>query len=443
MADINVEVSPGTSKLLLTAGKMCNDDIVISAPAGKASGPAPVVKADPNAFTFELDPGASKRLLTAGKYCERNILVTASGEKPAVTLDIADGSIVITDTGYAQGAGAEIPWGDNTAHEITVTGTSNGANSIVLKGGNPVITLRNVSMTVTAADAPGIILYGGTGAGLSRAVKADLVLVGENSIFCSASASTPIQININALLNIRGSGRLNAESDRNNSPGIGCGDANTYAYTSATGDAGRNNAYRNSGNLIVKSGTINATGKGRGTNQYVAAIGDSYYANFGDVTIEGGTITLTNKDTVGCGMSGDNIVISGGLINDTTGGSKGGVHAQMSFTMSSGTVRTSSVLRLGTPDSVEVTGGNIGTLYTGDVPGRTRTKLSFVTADGSPIVDTEVFVSEGDNEWSALTDEDGVVYTYLATDTTMIRAGLSYDQKKDVTISGGEGTFIE
>ena len=92
---------------------------------------------------------------------------------------------------------------------------------------------------------------------------------------------------------------------------------------------------------------------------------------------------------------------------------------------------------------MEITGGNVGTLYTGDVPGRTRTKLSFVAADGSPIADTDVFVSEDDNEWSALTDEDGVVYTYLAAYTTMIRAGLSYDQKKDVTISGGEGTFIE
>lgn len=442
MADINVEVAPGTSKLLLTAGKWCNDDIVITALAGRSSGIVTTAMSDPSAFSFTLDPGASKRLLTAGKYCERNILVTAKDfPQPLVALDIADGPIVITDTGYTQVDGAEIPWGDNTAHEITVTGTSNGTNNIVLKGGNPVITFQNVSMIVTAADMPGILLYGGTGAGLSRAVNASLVLVGENSIFCSASASTPIQININALLNIRGSGRLNAESDRNNCPSIGCGDANTYAYTSATGDAGRNNGYRSSGNLTIKSGTINATGKGRGTNQHVAAIGDSYYANFGDITIEGGTVTLVNKDTVGCGMSGDSITIRGGLLIDTTGGLKGGVHAQESFTMSSGTVRTSSVLRLGTPDSVEVTGGNIGTLYTGDIPGRTRTKLSFVSSDGLPIADTKIFVAEGDNEWSALTDEDGVVYTYLAADTTTIRAGVSYDQKKDVAISGGEGVF--
>lgn len=82
MPDINIEVFPGTSKLLLTAGKMCNDDIVISAPAGKASGPVPAV-IDPAAYSFTLEPGTSKRLLTAGKYCDRNIMVTANGVVPA------------------------------------------------------------------------------------------------------------------------------------------------------------------------------------------------------------------------------------------------------------------------------------------------------------------------------------------------------------------------
>lgn len=37
--------------------------------------------------------------------------------------------------------------------------------------------------------------------------------------------------------------------------------------------------------------------------------------------------------------------------------------------------------------------------------------------------------------------EDGVVYTYLDAGTSLIRAGLSYEQKKDVAISGGEGIF--
>lgn len=438
MADIDIEVEPGTSKMLLTAGKWCNDDIVVSATIDKTPKSDPNENVDQSAFVVTLDPGEYKRLLTADKYCDRNIVVTATDNLPPVLLDIADGSIIITDTGYSQGSSEEIPWDSNNSHDIAIVGTSTTSN-IVLKGGNPRITLCNVDMSIAAADTPGILLYGGTGAGISRAVKAELILIGTNSIMCGDC--TPIQININALLTIQGSGKITASVDRNNTPAIGCGDGNTYAYASATGEARKNNGYRNRGNLMIKSGTVNAIGKGRGTNQYVAAIGDSYYANFGDITVDGGTITLTNKDAVGCGMSGDNIVIRNGIINDTTGGSKGGFHAQLSFTMSGGTIYSSSILRLGTVNSVEITGGNIGTIFTGEVPGRSRTKVSFVRADGSPIASTKVFVSESETEWSALTDEGGVVYTYLSVDTTMIRAGLSYEQKKDVAISGGEGIF--
>lgn len=66
-----------------------------------------------------------------------------------------------------------------------------------------------------------------------------------------------------------------------------------------------------------------------------------------------------------------------------------------------------------------------------------------MAAGGSPIADTEIFVAEGDNEWSALTDEDGVVYTYLAADTTVIQAGLTYEEKVEVPISNGEGIFTQ
>lgn len=78
MSDIAIEVYPGTSKLLLTAGKWCKEDIVISAPAVKASRLVSVVEADPDAFSINLVPGSFKRLLTAGKYCDRNIMVTAN-----------------------------------------------------------------------------------------------------------------------------------------------------------------------------------------------------------------------------------------------------------------------------------------------------------------------------------------------------------------------------
>lgn len=442
MSDIEISVPINTSKLLLTVGKWCNDNIVVSVPDGESLLPDFIVENDHKSFNITVEQGNPLKLLTAGKYCDRNIKVTGIEKQPFVTLDISNGTITITDTGYSQGENAEIPWGENTKHEITITGTSEGSNNIVLQGGNPIITLKNINMTVTAATTPGIILYGGTGAGLSRAVNAVLVLRGENSIFCNND--TPVQININAVLTIQGSGSLYAESDRGNTPAIGCGDNNQYAYNNSTGNAAKNNAYRSTGNLVIKGGIINAVGNGRGTNQRVAAIGDSYYANFGKVSIEGGTINLSNNDLNGTGISGDYISISGGLVNDTTGGARGGIHTQNSFEMSSGTIRTEATLTLATTDTtVAVTGGNIGTLFTGEILGRTRTKISFINTDGSPISDTEIFVSEGDNEWSAITDFDGVVYTYLASETTVIRAGLKYDQKSDVFISGGEGVFTK
>lgn len=83
MPDIPVTLAPGTSKLLLTAGKFCNDDILISATLGATSGQRAVFNTDPNAFVFTLEPGAAKRLLTAGKYCDRNIIVTAEEALPS------------------------------------------------------------------------------------------------------------------------------------------------------------------------------------------------------------------------------------------------------------------------------------------------------------------------------------------------------------------------
>ena len=35
-----------------------------------------------------------------------------------------------------------------------------------------------------------------------------------------------------------------------------------------------------------------------------------------------------------------------------------------------------------------------------------------------------------------------MVYTYLDAGTSLIRAGVSYDRKIDVSIAGGEGTFV-
>ena len=208
-----------------------------------------------------------------------------------------------------------------------------------------------------------------------------------------------------------------------------------YAYTSADGNAATHNNYRSGGNLTIKSGTVNAKGNGTGTVRYVAGIGDSYYGEFGNVTIEGGKATVDNSHANGAGISGDEIEISGGVVEDLTGGTKGGIHAQASFTMSGGTINGSAVLRTADNVTISITGGNVNGYYDAAITDRTLTKLYFVEADGTPKANTEVTVKEGADgtEWTALTDENGVVTTYFASSATSITAGVGSETGTSVT----------
>ena len=427
MADIEINISPGTAKKLLTAGKWCNDDIVISASAGKSSGSVTIVKADPNAFTFELDPDASKRLLTAGKYCERNILVTAKDFPPAlVTLDIADGPIVITDTGYTVGAGEEQQWGENSDHALTITQTdpqTPSNNNIQVTSGTAEITLKGVNLT-NSTQCPLAVNGNGT--------TATVILEGKNTLVSTAGSRAAFEIGLNSTVTIQ------------------VPDGKPNAYGSLTADGGDNSAgiggnHRgNAGKLHIRSGTIIAYGNGYystgiGTGR---SNGNNYMQ---EIVISGGHITNTGTTHFLGGGQGatTSISISGGyIVANGVGKVNADKASTQTLSISGGTIVASSTPGL-TAESISITGGNIGDSYTGDIPGRTRTKLSFVTAGGSPIADTEIFVAEGDNEWNALTDEDGVVYTYLAADTTVIQAGLTYEGKVEVPISNGEGIFTQ
>lgn len=103
-----------------------------------------------------------------------------------VELDIGQGSIIITENGYSQGvlavdgtdliiketaestiAKEETTW-PGAEHALTITGTSSNGNMIVIKGGDPAITLDNVSITATASYQPALLLYGGTGTGTEK-----------------------------------------------------------------------------------------------------------------------------------------------------------------------------------------------------------------------------------------------------------------------------------
>ena len=357
---------------------------------------------------------------------------TYTSEASSDELDIARGSIVITDNGYTVGNGEPVEWGDSD-HALTITGTSNGENNIIVQGGNPELTFNGVNITTTGSNQPAVLLYGGTGNGESRAADATIILQGDDNILVGNGAPA-IQININAILTIEGDGILTTSTTANNSSAIGAGNNNGYAFTDAAGEAKTNNNYRSGGNLVIENGTVIARGSGTGSNQYIAGIGDSYYANFGNVTVNGGTVELYNQSPNGTGISGNNIVIKGGIVKDYTGGTRGGIHSGQSFTMNGGTITGNAQLR--GADTISITGGNIGGYYTGDVTGRVLTKLYFVETNGTPVANTEVTVTEGEGSpWTAYTDENGIITTYLADATTEISATIDTQKYNNISVA--------
>ena len=108
-------------------------------------------------------------------------------------------------------------------------------------------------------------------AGITCPGDATFVLEGTNVVRGFASNNPGVYIAENKTLTITGTGSLTASSN-----GYGAGIGASYTYG------------QNCGNIVIKGGTINATG-GYGA----AGIGGAYLRKSGNITITGGTITAT------------------------------------------------------------------------------------------------------------------------------------------------------
>ena len=173
--------------------------------------------------------------------------VASGTDLPKGTLDIANGSILITDTGYAQGihkytagSGFSIVDGDENpvtetdyTGEITIIGenvaTSEASRYVIMvEGAGQTITLNNVTSNNNDADSgsrvPAFLLLSG---------NATLKLKGINELV--GTPQTPaVQINKDATLTITGPGTLNAIT-KNNASAIGAPRYNNFAPNLANG----------------------------------------------------------------------------------------------------------------------------------------------------------------------------------------------------------------
>ena len=317
----------------------------------------------------------------------------AGSNTSAVTLNIADGSIKITDTGYTQGeAETETAWDtSNSSHELTISGTST-ANQIIVEGGNPVITLKDLTMS-------------NVGVAIDLKADAKICLQGNNTL--TPKEEYPgIYIAKDHTLTVaeESTGTLTIKTNKNTA-GIGTSNSKGGYMAGGTVEI-------NGGTIMFKLGSKNNNG---------SSLGAGFNGSMEKVAINGGVVKFQeNNEKAFYAIRAKEIEVTGGTVDGTK---YGGGYGDTSCT-------------------VKVTGGNINS-FSGEIAGRTRTELYFVNEEtGEIAANTEVTVEENGYKWTALTDAKGRITTYLGNTTTSIQAAIGAASLKNVVIHDGERKIL-
>lgn len=223
-----------------------------------------------------------------------------------VTLDLSQGSITISATGYTQGGGDETPF--TGAYTIKQDDMTYLTNTVSVTGGTHEITMNDVIIDVSG-------ISGAWAFSIATGATVDLKLAGRvmlKSGEYAAGLSVPAGATV-TISAISPSGTLTAEGGKNGA-GIGGGRAVS------------------GGNITILSGTVDARG-----GENAAGIGGGYYGNGtaanGIICISGGRVMATGG-SFGAGIGGGaelgdgtgrngQIIIEGNAIVTATGGSHG------------------------------------------------------------------------------------------------------------------------
>ena len=210
--------------------------------------------------------------------------IHAEEEEP-VTLDLAQGSIVISATGYAQDGGAETPYtGDYT---IVQTDTTYVDKTIAVTGGEHKITMGSKVVIDVHATSDACAFSIAKGASVELALTKSVTLKsGENRAGLAVPTGAAVTISADSRY-----GALNAVGG---SSGAGIGgyyDGNSHPYSG--------------GNIFILSGTVEATGNGSaagiggygpgtGEDEQIHISGGTVTATIAQATVNGGTVTAAS-----------------------------------------------------------------------------------------------------------------------------------------------------
>ena len=217
---------------------------------------------------------------------------TAEKKENAVTLDLSQGSIVISATGYTQGSGDETPF--TGAYTIEQSDKSNLTNTISVENGTHQITMNNVDIDVSSVS-------GACAFSIETGASVLLKLVGTVTL---KSGNTKAGLSVPSGVAVT----ISADTD-----------SDELTAKGAQGGAGiGGNKKTSGGNITILGGTVNATGGasaagiGGGDNGTGTGEGESIHISGGMITATGagGAGIGGGSHAVGTGHSGQ-IIIDG------------------------------------------------------------------------------------------------------------------------------------
>lgn len=318
-------LGPYAAGILLFAGALFVIKTVITLRAPRRRGPLPGGIAQKITFVCKQDfPLAQKRenwreyhkkalsllLCLALLFSLAPVEIHAAEEEP-VTLDLAQGSIVISATGYAQDGGAETPYtGDYT---IVQTDTTYVDKTISVTGGAHKITMGSkVEIDVHA-------IFDACAFSIAKGASVELVLT-RSVTLKSGSNKAGLAVPTGAAVTISANSRYGALNATGGNSGAGIG-----------GDYGNSSSYVG-GNITILSGTVEATGGSgaSGIGGYGTGTGKDE-----QIHISGGKVTATGgfgSAGIGGGSSGysgtgenGQIIIDGTAVVTATGNGGAGI----------------------------------------------------------------------------------------------------------------------
>ncbi|MBQ4578552.1 MAG: hypothetical protein IJA84_05755 [Clostridia bacterium] len=275
-----------------------------------------------------------KKKYLAWMLCAAVILGLVPGQAfaadgDAVTLDLGDGSIVITETGYTQGAAEETA--HTGAYIIEKEYVEVTTNTVTVKSGTVDITLAD-DLNIDVSATSGACAFA-----VEPGANVTLTLTAA-AVFKSGEDRAGLQVPTGASITIRAANRFASLETTGGAYGAGIGGCNlTGKYPG--------------GNITIESGRIIAKG-----GSYAAGIG-------------GSVRTSGANDTVGANGTGTNesIHISGGIVNARGGSYAAGIGGGGGYSLSasnkskstggSGTGSGGTIIIDGTAD-VTATGGS-------------------------------------------------------------------------------------